>query len=59
MMTSYFVLEVLLLITEIFIHVKTSGNWFFSVVKGFRAKFDDKIQLQKPSFLSFSDDRLL
>ena len=26
-----------------FIHVKTSENWFFSIVKGFRANFDKKI----------------
>ena len=37
---SYFVLEVLLRITEMFIHVKTSENWFYSIVKGFRANFD-------------------
>ena len=40
---SYFVLEVILLITEMFIHVKTSENWFFNIVKGFRANFDHTI----------------
>ena len=38
-----FVLEVLLRVTEMFIHVKTSENWFFSIVKGFRANFDNEI----------------
>ena len=37
---SYFELEVLLRITEMFIHVKTSESWFLSIVKGFRANFD-------------------
>ena len=40
---SYFVLEGLLCITEMFIHVKTSENWFLNTVKGFRANFDRKI----------------
>ena len=40
---SYFVLEVLLRITEMFNHVKMSENWFFSIVKGFRANFDHNI----------------
>ena len=40
---SYFVLEVLLRITEIFMHIKTSENWFDSIVKGFHASFDHKI----------------
>ena len=40
---SYFVLKVLLCITDMFIHVKTSENWFFSIVKGFRANFDHTI----------------
>ena len=33
---SYFMLEVLLRITEMFIHVKTSENWFF--IKGISCK---------------------
>ena len=37
---SHFVLDVLLRITEMCIHVKTSENLFFSIVKGFRATFD-------------------
>ena len=40
---SYVVLEAFLRITEMFIHVKTSENWFFSIVKGFRANFDHTI----------------
>ena len=40
---SYFVLEDLLRITEMFIHVKTSDSWFFSIVKGFPANFRNKI----------------
>ena len=39
---TYFLLEVLLRITEIFIRVRTSENWFFSIVQGFRAHFDHK-----------------
>ena len=40
---SYFVLEGLLRVTEMFIHVTTSENWFFSIVKEFRAHFDHTI----------------
>ena len=39
---TYFVVEVLLRITEMFIHVKTSENCFFSIVQGFHAHFDQK-----------------
>ena len=39
---SYFVLEVLTHISEMFIHVKTSENLFFNIVKGFRANFYHK-----------------
>ena len=37
---TFCVLEVLLRITEMFIHIKTSENWFFSIVKVFHANFD-------------------
>ena len=43
MKLSYFVLEILLRIIEMFFHVKTSANWFFGVVKSFCANFDKKI----------------
>ena len=50
---SYFVLEVLLRITEMFIHVKTSENWFFSIVKGFRANFDHNLVTEAPISVFF------
>ena len=42
---SYFVLEVLLCITEMFIHVKTSENWFFGIINEFHTNFDQKKKL--------------